>query len=121
MDAQRIVVDSQREAELDRAFEWFVRAVEWDEVDDWRPVRANAVHRSSAVLWMLVYQRLKPDKSLKAAVKMLLDMWPDLLPQNKGGTHQTLSHNTPRYARARKRLSTTATRWFSGLELATLV
>lgn len=77
------MVDSQREAEFDRAFEWFVRAVDWDEVDDRQPTRSNAVYRSSVVLWMLVFQRLKPDKSLEAAVKMRLDTWPDLLPRNK--------------------------------------
>lgn len=113
MDAPRVVFDSQREAEFDRAFEWFDRLVDWDEVDDHCPVRSNAVYRSSVVLWMLVYQRLKPDKSLEATVKVLLETWPDLLPNNKRVTNKTLSHNTGGYARARKRLSTKTTRWFA--------
>ena len=76
-------------------------------------MRENAVYTTSAVLWLLVCQRLNPDSSLEAAVKRLIESQPSLLPLNKRVTQGTLSSNTGAYSRARSRLSPEVTRWFA--------
>lgn len=100
-------------AEFDRAFELLSELVDLKEADQYNPMRSNAVFTSSVVLWMLVYQRLKPDASLEAAVKHLLETRPDYLPKNKRLTENTLSRGTGSYSQARSRLPLEVVHWFA--------
>lgn len=99
--------------EFDSAFELLSELVDLREADIYNPMRANAVFTSSVVLWMLVYQRLKTDASLEAAVKHLLETRPDYLPENKRLTEDTLSKGTASYSQARSRLPLEVVQWFA--------
>jgi hypothetical protein len=91
-------------AEFERAFQRVQSLVCWQELDQEFPLRGNAVFINSVVLLMLLYQRMSADKSLEAAVKMLLKTMPSILPDNKRVTEKTLSTNPGGYAKARRRL-----------------
>ena len=71
----------------------------------------NAVYATSVVLWMLVSQRMNPERSL--ALKRMLDTQPDFLRRNKRITEKTLSNATGRYRHARSRLQRDAAKWFA--------
>ena len=85
------------------------------------PLGPAAVDTASVVLWMLVYQRMNPDTSLEMAVKNLLDVRPQILPDNKRVTNKTLSSNTSTYSQARKRMPREAAAWFAGRVSETLI
>ena len=108
-----VAVDPARDAEFDRAFELLRDLVDWSAVDQQFPVRGNAVYTTGVVLWMLVSQRMAPERSLESAVKRLIDTQPDFLPRNKRLTEKTLSNATGGYSRARSRLSREAAEWFA--------
>ena len=99
-----VVLSPQQEAELDRAFDCAQRLVDWTEIDRLHPRRANAVFTNSVVLLLLLYQRVRKEKTLDAAVNFLLDSLPHMLPDNKRVVENRLSNNTGGYATARKRL-----------------
>lgn len=100
----KVPADPQRDAEFDQAFQVLAQLIDWSKLDQQFPVRENAVFTTSVVLWMLVYQRMKPDASLEAAVKTLIEAKPAFLPDNKRVVENTLSPNSGGYSRARKRL-----------------
>ena len=108
-----VAVDPARDAEFDRAFELLRDLVDWSAVDQQFPVRGNAVYTTGVVLWMLVSQRMSPERSLESAVKRLIDTQPDFLPDNKRITEKTLSNATGGYSRARSRLQREAAQWFA--------
>ncbi len=108
-----VVVDPQREAEFDRAFELLRELVDWSAADREFSVRGNSVYTTSVVLWMLVSQRMNPEGSLESAVKRLIETQPDFLPRNKRITEGTLSEGTGSYSRARSRLPQGAAEWFA--------
>lgn len=108
-----VAVDPSRDAEFDRAFELLRDLVDWSAADQRFPVRGNAVYTTGVVLWMLVSQRMSPERSLESAVKRLIDTQPDFLPRNKRVTQQTLSKATGGYSRARSRLQRDAAQWFA--------
>lgn len=108
-----VPVDVFRDAEFDRAFELLRDLVDWSAADREFPVRGNAVYTSSVVLWMLVSQRMNPERSLEAAVKRLLETQPDFLPRHKRVAEKTLSAATGAYSRARSRLQRDAAKWFA--------
>jgi len=101
-------------AEFDEAFELLSSLVDLSDADIYNPMRANAVFTSSVVLWMLVYQRLRPDASLESAVKHLLETRPSYLPDNKRLRENTLSNSTGGYSNARSRLPLEVVQWFAG-------
>lgn len=114
MEASRRVSSSpQQEAEFERAFQRVQPLVNWQELDQEYPLRGNAVFINSVVLLMLLYQRMCPDKSLEAAVKVLLETMPSILPNNKRVTDKTLSSDSGGYAKARKRLPLEAAQWLT--------
>jgi hypothetical protein len=114
MVARRVVsVDAEGDAQFDRAFEFLKTRVDLKQANERHPVRDNAVYTTAVVLWMLVYQRMNPDKSLEAAVKKLIDSKPDFLPDNKRVTEGTLSTNTSTYSQARSRMPPKAAEWFA--------
>ncbi len=100
-------------AEFQQAFGLLEGLVDLAQADQLCPLRHNAVYSTSIVLWMLVYQRMHPDASLEAAVKMLLDSRPACLPMNQRVTKGTLSANTGAYSRARSRLPVELARWLA--------
>jgi hypothetical protein len=99
--------------EFERAFELLADRFDPSEADTRFPRRANAAYTASVILWMLVYQRTHPDKSLEAAVKHVLDTRPDLLPNTKRVRENALSSNTSSYSDARQWLPLEAARWFA--------
>lgn len=113
MAAKDVPVDVGQDAEFDKAFELLRDLIDLSEADRICPVRSNAVYVTSVVLWMLVYQRMNSDSSLEAAVKMLIDSRPDLLPRNKRVLDETLSTSTGAYSRARSRMPLQAAGWLA--------
>lgn len=101
------------EAEFDRAFELLVDLIDLEDADQLFEQRAHTVYTASVVLWMLVYQRLKPDASLENAVKHLLETRPKHLPENKRLHEGKLSTNSSSYSVARSRLPIEVVRWFA--------
>lgn len=101
------------EADFDRAFELLRSLVDLEEADQLFEQRAHTVYTASVVLWMLVYQRLKPDASLENAVKHLLETRPKHLPENKRLRQSKLSTNSSSYSVARSRLPLEVVRWFA--------
>lgn len=113
MVQHKVTVDPKLDREFDKAFETLQQLVDFKLVDQMHQRRANAVYTNSVVLWMLTYQRLKPDASLEAAVKQLIDGNPDLLPDNKRVVEGKLSTNSGGYSRARSRLPQAAAQQFA--------
>ena len=105
----KVPVDPQQDAEFDRALELLQELVDWSAADvagtfELGPRRGNAVDTTSVVLWMLVSQRMNPERSWESAVKRLIQAQPDFLPQHKRVSGKTLSNRTGAYSRARTRL-----------------
>jgi len=113
VDTQKQILNDQQAVEFDKAFERLSELVDMSEADIYNPMRANAVFTSSVVLWMLVYQRLRPDASLESAVKHLLETRPSYLPDNKRLRENTLSKATGSYSQARGRLPLDVVEWFA--------
>ena len=109
----KVPIDPQQDAEFDRAFELLRELVDWSAADREFPMRGNAVYTTSVVLWMLVSQRMNPERTLESAVKRLIETQPDFLPCNKRVFEKTLSNGTGSYSRARTRLPREAAKWFA--------
>jgi hypothetical protein len=109
----KVPANSVADAEFDQAFGLLEQLVDLSQANQLAPLRSNAVYLTSVVLWMLVYQRMNPDSSLEAAVKLLIESRPGLLPDNQRVTGETLSTNTGAYSRARSRLPLEAARWLA--------
>lgn len=113
MSRYQVQEDPGVASEFDQAFELLTRFVDFSNVDQKHPRRENAVYTTSVVLWMLIYQRMKPDSSLSQTVKHLLETRPDFLPDNKRIREGTLSKNSSGYSKARKRMPLDAIRSFA--------
>jgi hypothetical protein len=119
--SQIVMVDNEQSFELtnlqsvefDKAFERLHELVDFREANELHPKRSNAVYTSCVVLWMLIYQRLKPDASLESAVKHLIETQPDYLPENKRLREGKLSKSTAAYSQARSDLPLEVIQWFS--------
>jgi hypothetical protein len=96
--------DGLRDCRFDEVFALLSDRFDPRDADEQFPVRGNAVYRTCVVVWMLVYQRMNPDKSLEAAAKHLLNDRPSFLPENKRVRQKTLSSNTSSFSDARQRL-----------------
>ena len=103
----------EQNLEFDRAFEQLKDLVDLRQADLLHPRRPNAIYTACVVLWMLIFQRLKPDASLEAAVKHLIENQPGYLPENKRLSQGTLSSNSAAYSRARSELPLDVVKWFS--------
>jgi len=97
--------------DFERAFAQLSELVDLSEADALFPRSGQAVYTASVVLWMLIYQRMKPDASLEAAVKHLLEAQPQLLPDSKRIREGKLSASTGGYSRARNKLPTAGAEW----------
>ncbi len=89
------------EAEFERAFRRVQPLVNGQKLDQKYPLRGNAVFINRVVLLMRLDQRMCPDQSLEAAVKVLLETMPSILPDNKRITDKTLSSDSGGDAPAR--------------------
>lgn len=107
--------DPNVEADLqfDRSFKLLQQLVDFEDANELFAQRAHTVYTACVVLWMLVYQRLKPDASLENAVKHLLETRPNYLPENRRLDDNTISTASGSYSRARSRLPLEVVRWFA--------
>ncbi|MEP0427281.1 MAG: IS4 family transposase, partial [Rhodopirellula bahusiensis] len=109
--------DSERSMEadqqFDRSFKLLQQLVNFEDANELFAQRAHTVYTACVVLWMLVYQRLKPDASLENAVKHLIETRPSYLPENKRLDENTISTASGAYSRARSRLPLEVVRWFA--------
>jgi hypothetical protein len=62
----RIELSELQESEFDKAFDLLAELVDLSQANEHAPKRGNAVFTACVILWMLIYQRLKPDASLEA-------------------------------------------------------
>ena len=99
--------------EFDKAFALLTELVDLSEANNIYRNRGNAIYTSCVVLWMLIYQRLKPDASLETAVKHLNKTQPTYLPKNKRLSQGKLSTSTAGYSQARSKLPLEVVQWFS--------
>lgn len=112
-DSSKIQPSPDQDAAFDQAFERLQSLVDLKEANELFPQRSHTVYTACVVLWMLTYQRLRPDASLENAVKHLIDSCPEYLPENKRLDENKLSRATGSYSVARSRLPLEVVRWFS--------
>src|SRR5438874_1703144 len=102
-----MAVDSHAEValadEFARAFEQFRSLIDRDAINALQPPGPAAIYTPFVVVWLLVYQRLHANASLRDAVAELLRSTAEL-PRQRRIIEQTLSSNTGAYSRARSRL-----------------
>jgi len=89
--------------EFARAFEQFRSLIDRDAINALQPPGPAAIYTPFVVVWLLVYQRLHANASLRDAVAELLRSTAEL-PRRRRVIEQTLSSNTGAYSRARSRL-----------------
>lgn len=105
--------NAEADRQFDRSFKLLQQLVNFEDANELFTQRAHTVYTACVVLWMLVYQRLKPDASLENAVKHLLETRPNYLPENKRLDDNTISTASGGYSRARSRLPLEVVRWFA--------
>lgn len=113
VDKSSIKITELQSEDFDKSFELLRGLVDLSSADELHPKRGNAVYTSCVVLWMLIYQRMKPDASLEVAVKHLLQTQPDYLPKNKRLSEGKLSTSTAGYSQARSTLPLEVVEWFA--------
>jgi hypothetical protein len=110
-----------RTVELQAAFQLLSDHVELRSVDQFAPLRHNAVYTNGLVIWMMVLQRMTPEGTLESSVKQLLDSGSSLLPKNKRVLEKTLSPNTAAFSKARKRVPLEAVEWLCDQVASSLI
>ena len=114
MDAYSDVpVDVLGDAEFDASFELLPQLVNLRRADELMPLVPNAVYTASAVLWLLVYQRMNKGATLEVAVKHLIESASAMCPDNKHIGEGTLSEGTAGYTQGRNRLTREVAQWFA--------
>jgi predicted secreted protein len=106
--------------DLADALELFSQLLDPELLQSWQPTRYNAVYTTTAVVWLLLFQRLHPDTSLAAAVAQFCEQV-GTLSSNKRVRDKTLSMNTGAYNKARSRLLVDVTERTADHVFATLV
>jgi hypothetical protein len=89
--------------EFARACEQFRSLLDRDNINALQPPGPAAIYTPYVVVWLLVYQRLNANASLRDAVAELLQSTSGLSQQRRV-VEQTLSSNSGAYSRARSRL-----------------
>src|SRR5688572_10588028 len=97
--------------EMQAAFELLSKHIDLREVDQFAPLRSNAVYTNGLAIWMMVLQRMTPEGTLESSVKQLLDAGSHLLPKNKRVSEKSLSPNTGAFSKARKRVPLESVNW----------
>ena len=83
-----------------------------EEADDFQPLGNAAVYKTSVVLWLMLFQRLNPNTSLKEAVEHFFTNAPRGKNANKRLRDGTLSQRSSSYSDSRKRLTLEVVDWF---------
>ena len=83
-----------------------------EESDKLQPLGNATVYKTSVVLWLMLFQRLNPDSSLKEAVEHFFTNAPKGKDANKRLREGTLSTKSSSFSDARKRLSIEVVEWF---------
>jgi hypothetical protein len=98
--------------ELSAAYELLKQWTDIAEADKFEELGPAAVYKTSVVLWLMLFQRLNRQASLRDAVLHFLETAPPELKTNKRLSEGSLSTASGSYSGARKRLSLEAARWF---------
>ena len=94
------------------AFELLQQWLNVEESNEIQPLGNAAVYKTSVVIWLMLFQRLNPDASLKDAVEYFFVNAPKGKQANRRLSEGTLSTGTGSYSDARKRLSIDIVNWF---------
>lgn len=106
-------LDHARDAsQFNAAFELLKQWIDIEESDKLQPLGNATVYKTSVVLWLMLFQRLNPDSSLKGAVEHFFTNAPKGKDANKRLREGTLSTKSSSYSDARKRLSIEVVDWF---------
>lgn len=97
---------------LSAAYELLKQWMDIAEADELEELGPAAVYKTSVVLWLMLFQRLNPNASLRDAVLHFVETAPEELKTNKRLREGTLSSKSSSYSDARHRLSLKAAKWF---------
>jgi len=88
---------------------------EWTDIshaDTLEELAPAAIYKTSVVLWLMLFQRLNPEASLRDAVLHFVKTAPDELKTNKRLREGRLSTGSSSYSDARHRINLETVRWF---------
>jgi hypothetical protein len=97
---------------LSAAYELLKQWTDIAEADSFEELGPSAIYKTSVVLWLMIFQRLNPNSSLRDAVLHFVETAPDELKTNKRLREGTFSTKSSTYSDARHRLSLNAALWF---------
>jgi Transposase DDE domain len=106
------VPNQDQPSQFNAAFELLKQWIDIEESDTIQPLGNAAIYRTSVVFWLMLFQRLNPDSSLKQAVEHFFGNAPKGAGANKRLREGTLSTRSSSYSDARKRLSMDVVDWF---------
>lgn len=105
-------MSSEPTKELSAAFELLRQWTNIADADSYEEHGPATIYTTSVVLWLLIFQRLNPNASLRDAVLHFVETAPDDLKTNKRWRDGSISTKTGSYSVARNRLTVDAARWF---------
>ena len=98
-------------SDFNAAFELLQQSMDIEQSDEIQPLGNAAVYKTSVVLWLMLFQRLNPNSSLKGAVEHFIANAPKGKKANKRVCEGSLSTGSSSYSDARKRLSLDVVHW----------
>lgn len=104
--------ESSDSSQFNSALELLKQWIDIEESDSIQPLGNAAVYKTSVVFWLMLFQRLNPDASLKQAVEHFFANAPKGKDANKRLREGTLSTRSSSYSDARKRLTIDVVEWF---------
>jgi hypothetical protein len=106
------MVPESTKQNLSAAYELLKQWTDIGEADSYEALGPAAVYKTSVVLWLMLFQRLNPNASLRDAVLHFVETAPDELKTNKRLREGKLSTKSGSYSDAKHRLTLKAARWF---------
>jgi Transposase DDE domain len=106
------VPNQDEPSQFNAAFELLKQYLDIEESDTIQPLGNAAIYTTSVVSWLMLFQRLNPNASLKQAVEHFFANAPKGKGANKRLREGTLSTGSSSYSDARKRLSIDVVDWF---------
>ena len=104
--------DAKDPNQFNAAFELLQQWLNIEESDEIQPLGNATVYKTSVVIWLMLFQRLNPDASLKDSVEYFFANAPKGTQANRRLREGTLSTSNSSYCGARKRLSINVVDWF---------
>lgn len=104
--------DSSDSTPFNAAFELLRQWIDVEDADSIQPLGNATVYKTSVVLWLMLFQRLNPNTSLKEAVEHFFTNAPRGATANKRLREGTLSLKSSSFSDARQRLSLEVVDWF---------